>query len=334
MNSKVWLTTFGVISLVSLLGGGFYAYSSYASYKEAVDGWDAKVSTIETLERRNPYPNKENSEELEKRASTYEAEVEKLVETLKGFQPELNTELRNTDFQQLVKTKVEDFRKFAQAGKLAIDPNMNFQLGFDAYANSVPAPDLVPILDYELKAIEYLLQRLVKCGVAELVEFGRDPIPGETGASASQESGVVHKYPVRLRFRSSHDAFQRFVNEVANEKQFFYIVRVLKVENASLEGPHKLTADDGRSFQRFQNPQTLETASPQMVQEWSADGATAEDVENRAKAAGFIKADVDARILMGQEELRTFMVVDIARFLSAKEVQTQNPEPEVKKGKK
>ncbi len=333
MNSKVWLTIYGGVALLVLGGGGFFAWSNYGKYKEALGGWDEKVSAIESLERRVPYPNKENSAALAAKAESYKASVGSLTETLKSFQRPLNTTLANTEFQRLVKTRVEDFRKVAAAAKMEIDASTEFHLGFENYANTVPAPELVPLLDYELEAIDHLLRKLVASGAQSLAGFERDAIPGETGASAKHDSGVVHKYPVRFRFRGSHDTLQKFVNELANDRQFFYIVRVLKVRNESVEGPLKLGGDAGGvgTFVKYENPVTKEIASPEQLAAWRADDATESQIAERAKAAGFVKADEDARVLMGLEKLDAFVVVDITRFLGRDELPEKAPEPEPKK---
>ncbi|MEM9018102.1 MAG: hypothetical protein AAGC68_13890, partial [Verrucomicrobiota bacterium] len=199
MNYKVWLITFGIIALLLIGGAGFYAFSGYSSYSDALGQWDNKVGTIESLERRVPYPNQENAEALGEKVAGYEAKVEELYESLDTFQAELNTTLPSTEFQQLVSTKVQEFRDFATAEGFEIDEASEFQLGFDAYSNLIPTQDLVPILDYELKAIDHMLRKLVDLGATRLVSFERDPIPGEAGGPEAHPSNVVHKYPVRLR---------------------------------------------------------------------------------------------------------------------------------------
>lgn len=336
MNSKTWLTVFGVVAALAIGGAGFYAFSSYGSYKTAMDGWDAKVGTIQTLERKVPYPNEENSEAVEESLDRYREAVKKLSDTLNTFQRPLNRELANTEFQQRVKTRVEDFRQFARTGGLEIDSRTEFHLGFDSYASNLPQPDLVPVLDYELEAIDHLLRTLVDCGAETMSSFQRDAIPGEAGSSGAHDSGVVHKYPVRFRFEGSFGALQEFVNALANDKEFFYILRVLKVKNENTEGALKLSADGTRSFERYENPTTKQIASPEMMAEWGADGATPAEVIAKAKEAGFVKADQDARVLMGQEKISAFVVIDITRFLGPDEVEKPEPQTEAKtkKGRK
>lgn len=315
MNSKVWLSVFGVIAAVVLGATGYYAATSYGKYKDALSDWDGKVTSIVSLERRVPYPNQENTDALTKKVKSYEASVQSLQETLKSFQPELNTSLQNTEFQLQVKTKVEEFRATATQAKMEIESATDFQLGFDAYSNSVPPPSLVPVLDYELEAIDHLLRKLIDSGAETLIDFVRDPVPGEAGSAPGSETEVVQKYPVRFRFSGTYETLQKFVNELANDRQFFYIVRIMKVKNSATDGPLKLSNETTGSS-RFENPITKEIASAEMLAEWGEGTATEEEVAQKAKEAGFIKADLDARVLMGLEKLSVYMLIDIARFPS------------------
>lgn len=334
MNSKTWLTMFGVVAAFVIGGTGFYAFSSYGSYKAAMEGWDSKVGSIQTLERKVPYPSEENSEAVKESLEKYQAAVKQLSDTLNTFQRPLNKELANTTFQQSVKARVEGFRQYARTGGLEIDSTSEFQLGFDSYANTLPQPELVPVLDYELEAIDHLLRTLVDCGAETISGFQRDAIPGEVGSAGKHESGVVHKYPVRFRFNGSFESFQQFVNALANDKKFFYILRVLKVKNQATEGAIKAPADGGASFDRFENPTTKELATPEMLAEWGADGASEADIAAKARESGFVRADQDARVLMGQEKISVFVVIDITRFLGPDEVVKPEPKTEAKKGAK
>lgn len=334
MNYKVWLITFGVVAALLIGGSGFYAFSSFGKYSESLQSWDSKVGTIESLERRVPYPSKENSEALASKVSDYENIVGELFTSLNTFQRELNSALPSTEFQQLVKERVQKFRKYADDGGLEITDASEFQLGFDEYSNVIPPQELVAILDYELEAIDYLLRALVDVGVSQLESFDRDPILGETGASGDQASDVVHKYPVRLRFSGSHDSFQDLINKLANDTNFFYIVRVLKVSNEVTEGPMKLSEVSQSSLPIFENPDTKEMASYERLEEWGYPDASEADLAANAKAEGFITSSKDARVLMGKESLNVFMVVDIVRFIDPEEVEANKQVENEKRGGK
>ena len=330
MNYKVWLTVFGIVFALLIGGAGFYAFSSYGKYAESLDSWDGRVGTIESLERRSPYPSRENSEALAEEVEKYQAAVDTLFEGLDSFQRPLDTALTSVQFQQKVKERIQGFQKVAQDEGLTIENAAEFQLGFNAYSNQIPLQELVPYLDYELEAIDHMLRSLVRSGVTELIAFDRDPIPGEPGGEETAPGAVVHKYPVRLRFKSGHDSLQSFVNSLANDREFFYIVRVLKVKNEQLEGPIKLlSAEPGSSLPAYSNPDTLEVAGFDKLQEWDFENISPEELDAKARAEGFVRSDQDARVLFGQEQLSVFMVVDIARFLRPEEVEAakENDKP-------
>lgn len=320
MDYKVWLITFGVIAALFIGGSGFYAFSGYSKYSEAMQNWDSQVGTIESLERRVPYPKKANSEELKGIVAEYENSVEELFQSLNSFQRELNVTLQSAEFLRLVSEKVQAYRALASDSGMEITDATEFQMGFDLYSSAIPPQELVPVLDYELEAIDYLLKSLVEAGVSKLDSFERDPIPGEPGAPAEQVSSVVHKYPVRMRFSGNHDSFQTLINQLANDKSFFYIVRVLKVTNEMTDGPVKLTGGPQTALPSFVNPTTQEVADLTTLEEWGYPDVSDAELAQRAGESGFVSSQNDARVLMGQENLNVFMVVDITRFISPDEV--------------
>ena len=321
MNHKVWLTTFGIFAALFIGGSAFYAFSGYSKYSEAMGSWDVKVRTIESLERKVPYPSEGNAEALAGKKDEFEKSVLELFESLKAFQRPLDAQLANTVFQGNVKQRVQSFREYAKTeGMELLDDPQAFQLGFDSYATDIPKPELVPYLDYELEAIDKLLRQLVDTDAEALLTFERDPIPGEDGGAERQESSVVHKYPIRLRIRAKHASFQNFINQMANDEEFFYILRVLKVKNESPEGPIKLISEDGSTdLPTYINLETKEVASYAQLVEWGYPDIPAADIASIAREEGFELNKLDARVLMGEERLNVFMVIDIVRFVSPEE---------------
>lgn len=299
MNSKVWLRTFGIVSVLLLAATGFYAASSFQRYRESLSKWDAKVELIADLEGQVPYPDEKNASVLEKRVGSYRDSVRALSETLKSFQRPLVTGVENTAAQMRAMKFVEDFRLFAKANAFAIETGNEFLLGFDAYADKMPDPDLVPLLYFQMDAIDHLLRKLVTSGAKSMTSFERDPLPGESGSRESSSGAVIQKYPVRIRFQTDHDSLQGFINELANDREFFYIIRVLKVQNENQEGPLKQIPEDEAS-----------SVGPEKSLEIP------------------IQSEQDARVLMGQERLNLFMVIDICRFTSGdKNTLTLPPPP-------
>lgn len=297
MSSRVWLRTFGIVSVLLLATTGFYAASSFQRYRDSLSKWEKKVESIADLEVQVPYPDEKNASALEKRVGSYRESVRALSETLKSFQRPLETGVETTG-QSRAKKYVEDFRFFAKANAFAIETENEFLLGFDAYADKMPDPDLVPLLYFQMDAIDHLLRKLVTSGAKSMTSFERDPLPGELGARESPPGAVIQKYPVRLRFQTDHEGLQAFVNELTNDRDFFYIISVLKVQNENQEGPLKqIPVDESSSV----GPEkSLEIPS---------------------------QAEQDARVLMGQETINVFMVIDICRFTSEDEKSLTSPPP-------
>jgi hypothetical protein len=300
MSPKTWLAVYGISAALVVGGSGAFALTSYRKYTEAVAIWESKLGVIEALEKKTPYPNETNVLALAAKVESYKDSVAKFRAALQSFQRPLNPELANTSSQGGVRKRVENFRKAAKERGLELATGEDFLLGFDLYTNTLPSPDLVPLLEYQAEAIEHLLGMLVDSGADSLNAFERDPIPGEPGGAVNAETGWVRKYPVRLKFRASFDSFQQFMNALANDREFCYIVRVLKWKNEAPEGVVKSGADSGTAGR-------VAGLSP------AEDGAHAEAEER------------DARVLMGQEKLDIFMVVDIVRFPGPDEKDSLNP---------
>lgn len=334
MKSKVWLTIFAVIALLFIGASGFFAFSSFGKYSEAQENWSDKVGTINSLEKKPLYPNKDNVRKLSDLVSEYQKSVSSLFTSLDQFQKKLNTSMANIEFQDTVKTKVSEFRRIASEANFEIVQNDSFQLGFDAYSNSVPSPDIVPILNYELEAIDHLLKKIITAGGDSMYIFSRDLIPGEIGGPDRQESGVVHKYPVRLGINCSHRAFQNFMNSISNDKEYFYIVRVMEIQNEIQEGPLKTRATTRQALV-FENKESGAPASMSDMSKWGFPNASEAEIMSAAAADGYAPSGRDARVLMGQEKLQIFMVIDIVRFLDPSGVDgIQSENANAKKGKR
>ncbi|MDF1816115.1 MAG: Amuc_1100 family pilus-like protein [Verrucomicrobiales bacterium] len=324
MNSKTWLTVFVVVAVLLIGASGFFAFSSANKYSVSKENWDDKVGTINSLERKDLYPNQDNVEKLKSEVEGYNKAVEELYDSLDQFQKDLNKELKNIEFQDIVKNKVNSFRKFAADSNFEIQQNESFELGFDAYSNSLPTPKIVPILDYELNAIDHLLRKMITAGSESMYLFSRDLIPGEVGGPEKQDDSVVHKYPVRIGIEASHKAFQSFMNSVSNDREYFYVVRVLQVQNEVEEGPLKSDGEQQR-IPTFVNRETQSPAGIEQMTDWGYPNADVDDIIKAAEAAGYMASGRDARVLMGQERLRIFIVIDIVRFLDPSEVTMEVP---------
>lgn len=323
MRGNQFYIVFGVVTAVLLGGVGFYCFKGHGAYTNAGSEFDTRRAALLSLKRSKPYPNEENLKRIEEAVGEYEGEIKGLFKILDRFQQPLNTTVNDTEFPQILKSKIEAFKALAKKKGVKIADEKEFYMAMDAYRTTLPRPKAVPLLDYQLGAIEYLLNQLADAGAMELIALKRELLPVEAAASGDGEEGgaadgssVVAKYPVSLSFETKHPALVAFVNQITNDDKYFFILRALRVDNSSKEG--SLKGEGENSGPRYVNaageaaPQELINSIPPGL---DVPGQVAWMKEN----GGYELKSSDARILLGDESLRVFMVIDVVRFADAAE---------------
>ena len=319
MKGNQFYTVFGIVTAVLVAAAGFYCFKSYKPYTESGEGFDTRKRTLGRLKQSKPYPKEENLNIIEKEVKEYEGEINGLFQVLDQFQQPLNTSINDTQFPQTLKTKLVAFKALAKKKGMKIAGEKEFYMAMDAYRTTLPNPKSVPLLDYQLGAIEYLLNLMVEAGVSELISLNRELLPVEVsrgspeGGSPADSSSVAAKYPMSLTFEAGHRAFQKVVNQITNDNKYFFILRALRVDNSSKDGAAKGEIEDRGP--RYVNaigeeaPEDLENQIPPDLD------VPAQIAWMREK--GYELQSSDARILLGDESLRVFMVVDVVRFADA-----------------
>lgn len=337
MKGNTWLVGWLVVTVLLLGGAGFFLAKGYGTYSEEFSGWDNLSSKISRLEKEVPYPSEENEESLTQLVEAYDADVTALYESLDRYQKPLNEQISDSDFTtQILANKVTEFRKAAQEGGMTIKNEDQFYLGMAAYQSTFPRPQIVPILNYQLEATDHLLRLMVESGVDQLGFVNREELPGENSEVEGAEAGVVagkvvQKYPISVRFTAGHGAFQEFVNRMANDKEYFFILRLLRVENSSPNGPD-LGSDEGQSGPQFRDA----AGNPPPDDLYGEIQSTTADFSEMVIAfreKGYEMQSADARIIFGQEKVDVFAVVDLVRFLPPAEVEVGGAGAQGKGGK-
>ncbi len=322
MRGNQFYIVFGVVAAVLLGGVGFYCFKGHSAYTNAGSEFETRRAALLSLKRSKPYPNGENLKRIETAVGEYEGEIKGLFKILDRFQQPLNTTVNDTAFPQILKSKIEAFKALAKKKGVSIADEQDFYMAMDAYRTTLPRPKAVPLLDYQLGAIEYLLNQLVEAGAIELMTLQRELLPVEVAASggeggdAAASSSVVAKYPVKLSFETKHPALVTFVNQITNDDKYFFILRALRVDNSSKEGSLKGAGED--TGPRYVNA-AGETAPQQLVDSIPQGLDVPGQVAWMRDNGGYELKSSDARILLGDESLRVFMVIDVVRFADAAE---------------
>lgn len=331
MRGNQFYTVFGIVAAVLLGGAGFYCFKGHSSFKDAGGEFKTRRTNLLRLKKSQPYPNEENLKRIEKEVAEYETEIKGLFESLDRFQQPLNTSLDSTEFLTTLKAKFGAFKALAKEKGLKIENEEEFYMGMDAYRAKLPDSKAVPLLYYQLSAIEYLLNMLAEEGATGLISLQRELLPVEMssgGGEGEASTTVVAKYPVSLTFESKHPAFVEIVNKITNDNKYFFILRALRVDNSEKEGVPK--GGNEESVPRYVNAQGLD--APQDLLSEIPQDLSVPDQVNWMKEKGYELQSSDARILLGNESLRAFMVIDVVRFADASKKIAKGGSPDDKEG--
>jgi len=286
-----------VVMVLSLGGAGYFLFQSSASYAESTMGFGTQMMQKRKLESASVYPNAANLEKEKALVDEFEQHVESLHTQLKAFQTPL-APISDQQFPQELKAMIEAFQKFAFEKRVVVPDG--FYFGMKEYATTLPKPAATGILKYQLDSVDYLLRTLIDQGADEVIAVEREQTALEKGEEDPEKTQLVAKYPVKLSFVTSHDGFRKFLNMVSNDKKYFYIVRVLRVDNEVKEGPSK-------------NMETKKLAKDPTT------GEVVEVAEGQDSGTAGLQ-EYDSRIIFGNEKLRVTAVIDLCRFPEIVEV--------------
>lgn len=294
-----------ILVMLLLLGGtGYFLFQALNVYSESSSGFSAQLLQKRKLESSPVYPNAANLEKEKGLVDEFEQHVEALHEQLKAYQTPLAA-ISDQQFPQELKAMIESFQKFAFAKRVVVPEG--FYFGMQQYANTLPKPAATGILKYQLDSVDYLLRTVIDQGADEIIAVDREPIALEKGDGDPERTQLVAKYPVKLSFVTSHDGFRKFLNLVSNDKKYFYIVRVLRVDNEVKAGPPKNT----ETKRLAKDPTTGEVVEIAAGQDTGAAGLQ----------------EYDSRIVFGNEKLRITAVIDLCRFPEIEELPEPPPGP-------
>ena len=320
MRGNQFYIVFGIVVAVLLGGAGFYYFQGHGAFVDAGGDFKTRRTNLLRLKKSAPYPNEENLERIEKEVSAYEGEINGLFKILERFQQPLNTTLDSTEFLTNLKAKFGAFKALAKKKGMKIGKEDEFYMAMDAYRANLPNSEAVPLLDYQLGAIDYLLNMLIEEGATELIGVQRELLPVEMpgdsakGGGAAGSSVVASKYPVSLTFEAKHPAFVKLVNRITNDNKYFFILRALRVDNSEKEGAIWGGEDD--EGPKYVNTEGVE-APPELVGAIPPDLDVVGQINWMRGNGGFELESSNARVLLGKESLRVFMVIDVVRFADA-----------------
>ncbi len=243
VSENKFLTGFGAVMLVGVGTLGWLTYSAMDKSDTATSQYDAAVAQLKDLNETKPGLKQANLDKLN-------AQKTELGDKIAAFQKELKDRVLPTEaitkvaFQDKLKETVAQLS--ARAAAANVERPKDFYLDFAKYQSQPPDDKATAALARELRAIELVMNVLIKTSNIELEEFHRDPLPEEGGAGAGKRrgasGGVIERSTLRLKLTSKDDALRNVLTELANHKQQLFIIRNVAIQNKVLDSPQRAVA--------------------------------------------------------------------------------------------
>ncbi|MCX6968733.1 MAG: Amuc_1100 family pilus-like protein [Verrucomicrobia bacterium] len=238
----------GIVA-VCLVGSGVLGYlifDSAAAFSASSEAYTAAVAKLHTLQNKVPFPSEANLKGIKSALADYSARIGDLRAQLAKMEVPLDEKVTPQQFQDGLRTAVNDIRIKAEANGVKLPAN--FYFGFDQYQTQVPNEQAAPFLHRQFLVIQSLVVRLVDFKVASIDGVARTPLPQESaapGGGAKKPDAaepVLSRFPFDISFTAEQGKFRVAFNSLLGSDQFL-IVRSLTIQNSSPQAPAKKSSD-------------------------------------------------------------------------------------------
>jgi hypothetical protein len=204
----------GVVALALLGFAGFYLFTKIQQDQAVTEELSAATQKLETLAKRDPYPNPENiksAKDEAKRLQSFLGEVEK------HFAPApYPAELDNKNFRTYLDNTRSQLLADAQKAGVEVPTNYWFTFGAQKGAMTFSSASLQPLAS-QLADIKMICQVLFDAKVNSLVWLKRVPVDKEQDSLGSQDylsaKAVTNNWSVVMPYEVT---FQGFSSELAS----------------------------------------------------------------------------------------------------------------------
>ena len=237
------------ILAVCIVGTGVLGYlivQSVADYSTSSEAYMAAAAKLHTLQNKAPFPSEANLKAIQAGLEDYSSHIKSLQSQLAKMEVPLDEKLTAQQFQDGLRTAVNDIRVRADANGVKLPAN--FYFGFDQYQSQVPSEKAAPFLQRQFLVIQSLVVRLVDFKVTSIDGVNRVPLPQESAtASAGQRKPdtaepAPSSFPFDISFTAEQPKFRVAFNSLLGSDQFL-IVRSLDIHNSVPQAPAKKGAD-------------------------------------------------------------------------------------------
>lgn len=236
---------------------GFLTLSASGKYSAAKSDFESKATELQRLHGLTPFPDdanlkriKEQSHELDARNLALQKELDGMELPLEQVTPEA--------FQDRLKETVASLLKKAAENNVVLPEK--FYLGFEPYETAPPRAEASSNLARQLKVIAGVVGKLIDVHVVKLDSIVRPPLPEEQTGAASRDSAtppatggvpakkggpaLVKSVPFNVSFTAEQSKIRLFLNQLAESKSPFLVVRAVQFSNEQQKGPSRIQIED------------------------------------------------------------------------------------------
>lgn len=316
------------VTLVGVAGLYYWGSGSQEKTAQALQDFQAAASEITRYEGGRLYPSDTNRDLKRKAVADYSAQAGELRDRMvhygpKAGQPAMASNAFGTELQA-ANARV---RAAFEASQTTLPSS--FLLGFEGYANTIAHSDATNLLAYQVGAMEWMFVKLADARPKALLNVYRKPLPEEKGQAYEYQAGQVSRdLAFEVTFSGSARAMREFLGSLVDSKEYYFIPRVIRVENEKQVGPSRNDAE----FKTSSAAKLPDEFDPGVLAFTDVKPAGEEGVDPAAEPIAGEEADATAseeilKQVLGDEAVKVFLRIDLRLFRDAASV----PLPELPK---
>lgn len=232
----------------ALAGVAYMASNRYEAAKEKFQNADTEVVQLSKGELS---PSKENLNAKRKNLESYRTSVVSLQEKLLAFKPKELKKVSPAEFTKQIQEAGQEAN--ARFGEIKATLPEGFALGFEAYTSAPVRETATPLLDYQLGAHRALFKMLADARPTKINNVYRERQPEEDGkpyppvdptakGKQPEKKEAYRKLPMEVTFTGNERAVRDFLSAINGSKDYFYVVRSVRIANEKKVGPKKSEA--------------------------------------------------------------------------------------------
>ena len=249
----------GLLGITLVFAGGifYHGYSEGDDFAKNMAEYGQQKTKYNALVNAKPYPNQANLSARGENIDEYESVINEVRDAFFEYKPDPLPKLTPGEFSDArIEMQTQLRRAFNKVGT-SLPEKCSF--GFEKYTAVQAAPYATKKLNFQLGAIQWLLEKLAENQPKallnirrELLEIEKGPPPTPVGKkkagrgrnqASSADKILLETMPVELTFIASESSMRNFLQAMANSKEYLYAVRALRIRNENQNAPGPKDAD-------------------------------------------------------------------------------------------